>query len=234
MSPRPLKHLAVGTLMGLAGCASGTPAALPTIATGAEAEVTIDGLHKLDNTIVQLAYAKPDMDLTPYTAFMLDPATVAYNTDPQGRRRGNTSDANFELTAEQMESLKEIFHEQLVEALTKDDGYDLVTAPAENVLRLSASLLDLVVKIPTERTGGRSRTYAASYGEVTLVLELYDSMSGEILARAGQRMDPTRSARNLAEVNRAFVRADVTRMFAHWANIFRERLDQMRAVTSPS
>lgn len=82
--------------------------------------------------------------------------------------------------------------------------------------------------MPTERTGGRSRTYAASYAEVTLILELYDSMSGEILARAGERMDPTRSSRNLAEVSRAFVRADVTRMFAHWANIFRERLDQIR------
>lgn len=137
--PSPtLRHLAVGALIGLAGCASG-PTPLPTIATGPDAEVTVNGLHKMDNTVMQLAYAKADMDLTQYTAFMLDPATVAYKRDPQGRRRGTVSDANFELTAEQMEFLKEIFHEQVVEALTEDDGYELVTEPGENVLRLSAS-----------------------------------------------------------------------------------------------
>ena len=234
MSSRTLKYLAVAALTGIAGCASSAPVGLPTIATGADAEVTVDGLHKMDNTVMQLAYAKADMDLTQYTAFMLDPATVAYKRDPQGRRRGTVSDANFELTPEQMESLKEVFHEQVVEALTEDDGYELVTVPAENVLRISASMLDLIVRVPTERTGGRSRTYAASYGEVTLILELYDSLSGEILARAGERMDPTRSSRDLAEVSRAFVRADVTRMFQHWADILRERLDLIRGVETPS
>ena len=227
MPSRCTKSVTVVALLSLGGCASG-PAVLPSIATGALAEVTVDGLHKMDNSVVQLAYVKPDMDLTGYTSFMLDPATVAYQKDPGGRRRGGGGDSNFELTTTQMESLKEIFHEQIVEALTEDDGYELVTQPAANVMRISATLLDLVVRVPTERAGGRDRTYAASYGEVTLIMELYDSQSGEILARAGQRMDPTRSPYQLAEVNRAFVRADVTRMFAHWANIFRERLDQIR------
>jgi hypothetical protein len=57
--------------------------------------------------------------------------------------------------------------------------------------------MDLVVKIPTERAGGRDQSYTVSYAEVTLIVELRDSESGEILARVADRRDPAES--NLGE-----------------------------------
>ena len=75
--------VAAGTLAAMTGCASTPP---PTVQSGPEAEVTIDGLHRVDNSVMALAYVKPDLDLQPYTKLMLDPVSVAYQRDPGSRR----------------------------------------------------------------------------------------------------------------------------------------------------
>ncbi len=217
--------LASGIIVAVAGCATAGP---PTLQAGPDAEVTIDGLVRVDNAVVPVAFRKPDLDLSGYTRFMLDPVEIAYQKDPGNRTRSTMggSGGNFALTSSQMDNLREMFQESVVEALTEDDGYELVTEPGPDVLRVSAALIDLVVSVPTEGDVGRGRTFAASYGLVSLILELYDSESGEVLVRGGDRRDPTRTGgRQLAEVNSTWVRSDVTRMFDHWANLLRERLD---------
>ncbi len=219
----------IGVLVAVAGCAS-TPPPPPTLQTGPDAEVTIDGLVRVDNAAVPVSYQKPDMDLEPYTRFMLDPVEVAYQKDPGSRRQTGVAgaDDNFALTPRQMENLRGGFQEAVVKALTENNGYELTTEPGPDVLRISASLLDLVVRVPTDRMG-RQRSYTRSYGLVSVILELRDSESGEILARAGDRRDPTRdTTSSLAEVSPVFVRADTERLFRYWANLLRERLDALR------
>ena len=219
-----------GILVAVAGCAATPP---PTLQTGPDAEVTFDGLVRVDNAVVPVAYRKPDMDLTPYTRFMLDPVEVAYQKDPGNRRQSGVVGANdnFALSPSQMETLKGMFRDAVVAALTKDDGYELTTEPGPDVLRITAALVDLVVRVPTQRGGGRQRNFTRSYGLVTAVLELRDSQSGEILARAGDRGDPTRdTSAGLAEVSPAFVRSDTRRLFQYWADLLRERLDAFRAM----
>ncbi len=222
------KVVSTGILVAVAGCASTPP---PTLQTGPDAEVTVDGLVRVDNAVVPVAYRKPDLDLTPYTRFMLDPVEVAYQKDPRNRRRSTAGgEYNFALSPSQMERLKDAFQEEVVEALSKDDGYELTTEPGPDVLRITASLIDLVVRVPTER-GGRQSMAVRSYGLVSLILELRDSQSGEILARAADRRDPTsNTSANLAQVSTAFIQADVRRMFRHWADLLRERLDAFRAM----
>jgi hypothetical protein len=97
-------------------------------------------------------------------------------------------------------------------------------------LRITASLIDLVVRVPTQREG-RQDVYTRSYGLVTVILELHDSQSGEILVRAGDRRDPTRdTSAGLARVSPTFVRSDTMRLFQYWANLLRERLDAFRVM----
>ncbi len=86
------------------------------------------------------------------------------------------------------------------------------------------------MSVPTER-GGRQVVYTRSYGMVSLIIELRDSQSGEILARAGDRRDPTRdTGAGLAQVSPTFVRSDTRRLFRHWGDLLRERLDALRAM----
>ena len=222
-----------GMLVGLAGCASTPP---PTVQIGPDAEVTADGLVKVDNSVMQLAYVQPDLDLQPYTKLMLDDIVVAYKKDPEGRRRnspGGVGDANFALSPSQMEVLKSLFQEALVKEWTKDDGWEIVDAPGPDVMRISAYLIDLVVKSPTQNTAGRQQNFASSYAEVTAVLELHDSESEEILARVAERGDPASGGTDLSSVSSAFVRGDLTRMFEYWTGLLRQRLDEVREVGLP-
>ena len=142
------KVFSMGLLVAAAGCASTPP---PTLQTGPDAEVTVDGLVRVDNAAVPVAYRKPDLDLTPYTRFMLDPVEVAYQKDPGNRRRSGVGgvDDNFAVSPSQMQTLKDMFQEAVVEALTEDGGYELTTAAGPDVVRIKASLIDLVVRVPT-------------------------------------------------------------------------------------
>jgi hypothetical protein len=218
-------------VVGLTGCAATPP---PSVQTGPNAEVTVDGLHRVDNSVMALAYVKPDLNLQGYTKVMLDEVSVAYQKEPTSRRQApGASGDNYALTATQMENLKSLFRESLVTALTKDNGYEIVDAPGPDVLRISAHLVDLVVRVPTEKVG-MERTYARSYGEVTAILELYDSESEEILARVAERRDPTRNTdTRLAMVSPTFVRADAKALFDYWANTVRKGLDRIREVGMP-
>jgi len=218
--------LPVLVLLGSTACAT---APLPPPTINPDGAVSVDGLVRMENTEAAYAEARPGYDLTPYTAFILDRVEVSYQKDPRGVR-SNSIEANFELSSQQMESFRDAFEDEVVEALTGDGGYDLVTEPGPNVARLSTHLIDLIVRVPTERMNSRERSAVSSYMEVTLILELRDSESGEILIRSGDRRDPTRSTYELAAVNPAWVRRDVTTMFRSWATTMRERLDQIRAV----
>jgi len=209
----------------LAGCAS-SPTPPPSVSPTAVR--SLDGLYRVDNSILQYAEVKLDLDLSGYDAFMLGPVAVTYQKDP-GVRAGANGDANYALTERQMITLKQVYLEEIERALTRDEGYRLVTTPGPNVLRLDGYLLDLVVRVDAEGTVGRDRSFTSSYGEVSMILELHDSESGEVLARVAERRDPTRNPNGMVEVSTTFVRSDVTRMFRIWAETLRERLDAVRA-----
>ena len=225
--------VALGAAGILAGGAS-AQAQGPTLETGPDAEVTVDGLYRVVNPEpLQIAYLKPDMNLDGYTAFMLDPVAVAYQMDPGGRTGTGAAaagGANFALTPTQMEELKGFFREAVVEALSGDGAYRIVETPGPDVLRITAQLIDLIVRTPTQ-PGSSTLGTTRSYGEVTLVLELRDSQSGEILGMAADRQDPTRtSGREFVEIQPSRIRTDTRRLFEYWADILRESLDELRAV----
>ena len=221
---------AAGILVGWAS-APVSASAPPTLQTAPE--VTFDGLHRVENSALALGYMKPGVDLRGYTAIMLDPVAVSYQKDPGNRYSRGTGggDNNFALNSRQMENFKGWFQEAVVEALSADDGYQIVYAPGPDVLRINAQLIDLIVRTPTQQTGGRGQTTTRSYYEVTVVVEAYDSETGEILARAAERRDPTNNPRDeLVSVVPGIVQANTRALFGYWAAVMRTRLDELREV----
>lgn len=219
-------------LVGLAGYGRTAAAQTPTVQTGPDAEISVDGLYRVDNSVMALAYVKPDLNLQIYTKVRLGEIRVAYRKDPEGRRRATTGmpeERNYALSPSQMDVLKDLYREALVKELTKDDGYQLVDVPGPDVLHIEAYVIDLVIKVPTQTTAGGQRGGVSSYAEVTAVLELYDSESQEILARLADRGDPTSSA-GWASIEPGFVKADLTRLFEYWAGLLRQGLDRIREV----
>ena len=117
--------------------------------------------------------------------------------------------------------LKDVFVEQLEAA-----GYEVVNYEDDDVLILRPTILDLDVTAPDTRSAGRSRTYTATTGAATLLLELFDSTTGDIVGRAVDRRAAGRSGGFATRSNRVTNRADARREFRVWADKLIEFLDQ--------
>ena len=193
-------------------------------------EVTYDGLHRLHETEAALAYAKPDVDLSVYDRLLILDCPVAFRKNWQRDKNrdalglsGRVSDADMERIKNDM---AELFREVFIEELDEEGGYEVVDKPAEDVLLIRPAIIDLDVEAPDLRTAGRTRTFTSSAGAATLYIELYDSVSGEILARAIDRK-ADRDYGTMQWTSRVTNAAAAKRIVRVWAGLLRQRLDEM-------
>ena len=214
----------------LGGCST-QPA---TLASGPNAEVTFDGLYEIENSVAAKAWAKPDLDLTPYSKIMVEGAGVEYRPGGETSRTtmSRSSLGPFELTEKQKAGFEELVKETLLDELGKSERFTLVQEPGPDVLLIRGALLDVVSYVPPEPMG-RNEIYLNTIGEVTLVLEIRDSTTESILARAidrsvvGDEFGMTRSnqVRNAAEVRR---------VIRSWTSTLRKNLDSFSGFNNPS
>ena len=195
------------------------------LAEGDEADVSYDGLHRIKRSVMDEAYVKPDIDLNGYTKIMIDPVEGSYKRKPPppaASMRASGSRSNFALTDQQMEQLTQLFHEAFVEAMTTNSGWVVVETSGPNVLRIEAGLVDLVVKVPTRPSTSQTHYFVSDIGEVTLVAEIRDSQSREVLARVADRsLIKTAGSGDFAYTTGISARADVRRLFDAWASLIR-------------
>jgi len=129
-------------------------------------------------------YVRPGASLKGYAHVRLEPLQVAFdkNWDPNSSRVGTNR-----LTKDDFDRIKKALADEFAKVWTKDlkdAGYDVVTEAGEDVLDVTPFVVDLYIAAPDKPTAGRSRTYTADPGRMTLVSELRDSDTGQILARA--------------------------------------------------
>ncbi len=143
---------------------------------------TWDHLVKVKSKQLKAVYLLPGADFRPYTKIMIDQPEAAfrknwlrdYNRNTSRGISRQLSDADAEKALEKVSaSLKQIF----TKAYT-DGGYQVVTAPGPDVLRIRTAVIDLHVNAPDIMSAGRSRSYSPEAGTATLVLEALDSQTG--------------------------------------------------------
>ncbi|MCG8591603.1 MAG: DUF3313 domain-containing protein [Proteobacteria bacterium] len=228
---RPLLFaLSLGLLLTLA-CARPTP----TVQRGPDAEVTFDGLHRVDDSRAQYAWMKPDIDLSAYDAVRLELAEVEYRAVRPHRNIGVSTGPgrqDYPMDERQKRRLVDIVTEVFRSELERSEHFALTEAPGPRVLSLRASLLDVVSHVPPEPRG-RGDVFVRSVGEATLVLELRDSESGEIFARSIDR----RSAERMGQLTLSSPptnAVEVRRAASIWARALRESLDRLHGTAAPS
>ena len=92
------------------------------------------------------------------------------------------------------------------------------------------AIVDLDVVAPDIQSAGLTRSYSESAGEMTLNLELFDSLTGDKIAKATDRArDWDRGYMEWR--TRVSNRADAERMMKSWAKAFVALLDEARAST---
>lgn len=213
----------------LAGCASSTP----TLDTGPDADVTFDGLYPVKNGSFDAAWARDDVDLTQYSKLMLQGVGIEYRPGGESGRTymSRTSADHFEVTEKQKADFAALMSEVFREELGKSTQFTIVDEPGPDVLLIKGALLDVVSYVPPDVTmSARDRIFLSRVGEATLVLELRDSITEAILARAIDRR-AAESQFSMSESNPVRNRAEVRRMAQTWARMLRTRLDEFGGAT---
>ena len=186
-----------------------------------------DGLVRQPGTRLAGVFVKPDAEIATYSSFLIAPASVQFarNWDPNrgGRSLSRRLDAGDigAIKNDLASMLDEIFREELAAG-----GYQVVTEAGPDTLLVIPAIVDLYVTAPDTLTPGRSRTYTANSGRMTLVLELRDSVTGETLARVVD----TQSGRNFGMMtitNRVTNTADARQAMRTWARALRNGLDSL-------
>ncbi len=201
----------------IAGCAS----------TGPAPADEWDGLVRQTGTRLGAVFVRPDAEIVGYRSVMIDPVEVSFarNWEPNRGGRSQLSRLDAGDMAAMQAGVADLFRETFRAELERG-GYQLVDVAGPDTLRVTAAIVDLYVTAPDTMSPGRSRTYTASTGRMTLVAELRDSMTGELLARAVDARSG-RSSGTWQVTNRVTNTADARRAMGIWATALRQALDEM-------
>jgi len=190
-------------------------------------EYTVEGLKLVPNTKnLALVWAEPGANLSQYDRVFLTKPYVAFKKN--WKREQNRS--NLKVSNTDMERIKESVSELFMEVFTEElekGGYKLASERAEDVLIVKAAIIDLNVNAPDTRSAGRSSTFTSTAGSMTLYLELYDSQTDDLLAKA---LDPKADRDHgwLQWQTSVSNRAAGKRMMKPWAEALRKGLDAAR------
>ena len=207
---------------------------LGVAATSASAQETgstsYDGLVVVEDAKVDAAWIDPDADFSVFTRVAILDPVVSFRSNWQ-RDQNRSRRGSSRISSSDVERIKRdvaaLFKEVFTERLEADDGYEVVSFADYDVLLLRPAIIDLDIADPEVATAGRSQSYSASTGAATLYLELFDSVSGEILGRAVDRQSGRRSAPGtLMWSGRMRNVAEARRIFGDWADQLRSFLDQ--------
>lgn len=228
---RTIAALAVGSAV--LGC-SGSALPPAELDTGPDAQMTADGLYPLRGSGYQLAWAKPDVDFAEYATIMLSEPQVAYKRTPRRRSGGSMADPNFALSESQMTRFKEALVEAFQREFRNSEFYQVVDTPGPDTLLIETAIIDLVVLVPTETRPMSETHFSTSTAVMTLLMELRDARSREILARIAERREArtpgNRGGSTLTWSSSVNDATAIRSTFRYWAKILRQRLDRLHEV----
>jgi hypothetical protein len=194
-------------------------------------EVTEDGLHLVKGSKLAIVYAEPGADLAPYHRVkMLDPY-VAFKKNWLRDQRSSSAQ-KLRVSSSDMEKIKNslasefktIFADEL-----KKGGYEVVDEAAEDVLLIRPAIINLDVNAPDTMSAGMSRTYTSSAGEMTLYIELYDSVTGDLIAKALDRRADGSNAGFYTWANSVTNTVAAKKILKGWADILVKALQEAKS-----
>lgn len=193
-----------------AACATTVILAAAALLLAGCVTTTVDTYRKVPESRVDSAFIKPGVDFSRYRQLQPVPLEIYYY------------EGELEPDAADLERIRSIFRTAFLGKI--GDDYALVDQPGPDVLHVRASLVDLELSpVPGNLPiRGRAASLVAA-GQLTFFMELADSLSGEVLARAGDREKaPTQIA--VATSERDWSRTE--KAAERWAQMFRDFLDE--------
>jgi len=185
-----------------------------------------EGLERVPSKTVDALYKRPGATLTGYSKLLLRPIEVQFakNWDP-----AKTGSVLYEMHEPDREKIKtelaSVFADVFKDNLAKG-GYPLVESTGKDVLEMRAAIVNLYINAPdvSMQTAGRTKVYTADAGEMTLIMQLHDSVTGQLIARAYDRRDASQSGM-WTWTNSVTNTAEARRIIGIWATALRKAFD---------
>jgi hypothetical protein len=168
--------------------------------------VYVGSFNRVPNTAVEYAYINQEADFSQYTKLMSGGLEIYY---PEGEEAPDPDD---------LDRIRGYFRDAFVAAI--GDAYEVVTEPGPDVLMVSAQVIDMKMTSggAVYDASGRLRDIVA-HGELTFLMEMSDSVTGQALARAGDKSTDISAGEDDATW------AGVLRDAEYWEGLFRNWLD---------
>lgn len=191
------------------GC-TGLPASLLLVAlllVAACTTTTYESFRPVQNPNVDIAYVGSNADFSKYRRLMVEEMGIFYPT------QAAPSDADIQRVRS---AFQQAFRAQI-------QGYQIVTSPAADTMKVRASLIDLRNATARDLPDiSRDVNQILEPGKLTFMIEMRDSSSDAVLLRAA---DTEKSPQiDLAEDGSANA-DEVNAAAEHWAQLFRNFLD---------
>jgi hypothetical protein len=137
-----------------------------------------DGLANVKSRSLDVAQLRPGTDFTRYSGLLLNPPELTFKTPDRAQDE-------FALTKDQQSGFRDIVARAFESEFSKMQSLPLAKERGAGVLELNVRVQDIVANVsPTSLSSvGRGAAFLGASGAATLVIELSDSMSQEILAR---------------------------------------------------
>ena len=168
--------------------------------------VVTGSFNRVPNTAVEYAYINEQADLSQYTKLMNGGLEIYY---PDNEERPDPAE---------IDRIRGYFRDAFTNAI--GDAWEIVDQPAPGVMKVRGQVIDM--KMTSGGTvldvSGRLRDVVA-HGELTFLMEMSDSVTGKVLARAGDKSTDISAGRDDATWD------DVRRAAEYWAGLFRNWLD---------
>jgi hypothetical protein len=201
--------------------------------TQTQAPQNWDGLERKEVKGLDAVYLLPNAKVKAYNTVLLDPAEISFDKNWDPNR--DTRDVSRMFSSKDIEKIRTEMADEFRKQFQKEleaGNYKIVTTPEEDTMRVSAGLANVYITAPDKMTAGRSYTLTNESGRMTLVMELRDGGTNQLLGRVVDqkvgdnfgRMQVTDSVTNSADF-RAAVSA--------WAKRLVQGLDKLRAGETP-
>jgi hypothetical protein len=206
----------------------------PIAAQAANVPATWDNLVLVKAKDLKAVYLLPGADFRPYTKIMLDPTEVdfvkgwvKYINQSYGAAFNPTDNADAVAIAKQV---RIGFDQIFAKAFTKA-GWQVVTEPGPDVLRLSTSVYNLFISAPnTVTTSGGSSVRTLEAGQASVLIEARDSETGQVIGRVLDVQNAGTRDENIPR-NSVGNRADFGMVFDRWADICIKGIEHLKSLS---
>lgn len=157
-----------------------------------DVEVTADGLHRVDPSVFDNAWLRPDVDLSRYTHAFIMPSIVLFRDlrPPSHSAWADSARTVFPVSDRMQERLRVTFGESFHKAVSASRDFEITDRLGRDVVLVRGYVTDLATGLPPTMADADVSSIRWIW-EGNLVIELRDSMSDEVLLRifTRQRVD---------------------------------------------